>query len=154
MNEFADWYDTSSARDWPLSRIESEGGLGRDDIRDVPYGRGALYCADLDLKIRDHSHGSRSLNQVVNPIFMARQHGTVFNQAAWGGMLLRELGSDAVSQFRSMMIEGTRELIPPSSVFGPCLQSERLTLKVRETDSLVERYEWKQSVGTPGRRCS
>ena len=61
-------------------------------------------------------------------------------------MLVQELGSGAVSQFQSVILNGTAELIPLSSVLGACLQREKLMLKVRGSESLAESYEWTKSV--------
>jgi hypothetical protein len=147
VKEITDWYYASPARDWSQARIETEGGLGHDEIRDVPYGRGALYFAELDMAIRVHSSGKHTLNSVLNPLFAEREAGAILDQDRWELMLTRELGTKAVEHFRRVIIDGTEEEVPASGSFGPCLRRTEVALLVIGSTKTAKGYQWTRPTG-------
>ncbi len=96
-------------------------------IRVLPYDRGSLYFAALDTKLRAASQGERGLDELLREFLGRRKRGLKLDEAAWCGLLLRELGPDGPAAFRAML-EGAVQL-PESRAFGP--QFERYSAKLR-----------------------
>ena len=109
-------------------------------IRVLPYDRGSLYFAVVDQKVRAHSHGARSLDDLVLALLARRNAGKPFDEAAWLDVLGAELGSDGIADFNDML--AGKLVLPPSDSFGPCFQRTTKPLRRYElgftTDVLVE----------------
>ncbi|WP_295999285.1 hypothetical protein [Rugamonas sp.] len=140
INSSTHTYYESDGRNWPLSRISASGS---ENVRRAPYGRGMLYFAMLDAQVRDKSQGARGLEALLLPLFQARQKGLQLNDAAWESMLARELGAQAVAEFRASVVEGDVTLIPPSDAFGPCLARYRAHWLAEGSAKPVDGYEWR-----------
>jgi predicted metalloprotease with PDZ domain len=141
INNSTHTYYESEARNWPLSRIKAS--TGSENIRRAPYGRGMLYFAELDSELRRTSHGARGLEDLLSPLFLMRQNGTRLNDAEWEKLLLREVGPQAVKDFRSQVIDGATTLIPPSTAFGVCLERVSAHWIADGTQRSVDGYEWR-----------
>jgi hypothetical protein len=150
LNKEARNYYESPARNWSATRI-AEVGFGNEQIRHTPYVRGALYFSDLDWRIRRKSHNRRTLDDFLHPMFVARQKGTHFDQAAWEQMLTRELGDQAVQDFRAQLIDGDQTVVVASQAFGPCFEREPVTMQAAGHD--VQGYQWKRVENLPEARC-
>jgi hypothetical protein len=123
INRLAASYFENPAR--LMSAVEIvQVGFGDEDIRHMPYQRGALYFADLDARIRAKSAGSRSLDSLMKEIFRKREseQGFTFDHQAWIDRVTAELGDEAGTEFTERILEGN-PFIPASDAFGPCFTS-------------------------------
>jgi len=87
----------------------------------VPYGRGFMYLAQVDAKIRARSAGQRSLDDIVKAMFERKRSGVPFGIPQWLGLVAAELDSATAQRDFETMRAG-RLLIPPPNSFGPCLR--------------------------------
>jgi hypothetical protein len=92
INQSAESYYTSPGRGFSADSI-ARLGFGSENIRHVPYHRGALYFADLDARIRAASDGRRKLDDMVLTLFQRRQGGERIDQDTWVAAVTAELGS-------------------------------------------------------------
>jgi predicted metalloprotease with PDZ domain len=150
LNKEARDYYESPARNWSAARI-AEVGFGDERIRHTPYVRGALYFSNLDFQIRRKSRGKRNLDTFLNPMFVSRRLGARFDQAAWEEMLTRELGAQAVTEFRSELIDGNQTVTVASEAFGPCFRRESVPMKSNGQD--VQGYQWARIASVSETRC-
>ena len=141
IRESTNGYYLSAGRNLTADSIAAL-GFGDENIRHVPYHRGALYFADLDARIRKVSGGKRTLDSLMQGIFVRRHRGERFDQDAWLAAVGEVLGDSARIQFTSVILEG-KTIIPAPDAFGPCF-----TRRIRGTG-----YEWVRSPGTPDVGC-
>jgi hypothetical protein len=87
----------------------------------VPYGRGFLYLIITDAAIRAHSHGRRSLDDVVLELYRREQRSAPYGIAQWLELVGKELGADAARRGYDAMVSGSVQR-PPASRFAPCLR--------------------------------
>lgn len=73
------------------------------DAQRLPYGRGLVYLLDLDRQLRGRSGGARTLDDLVLHTVAKRRAGEKFTNADWEALLERELGREAVEEFRQVM---------------------------------------------------
>ncbi len=93
-------------------------------IQNVPYNRGFMYFVNLDASIRRHSHGRRSLDDLVLTMLESRRSGQGYDEPKWRQLLRDELGRYGEVDFNRML---SGELIePPESAFGPCFTRRRV----------------------------
>ncbi|MBU1287701.1 MAG: hypothetical protein KJ871_08250 [Alphaproteobacteria bacterium] len=143
LNKMSRDYYTTKASDWPISEIKKV-GFGDDDIRHVPYQRGALYFADLDARLRNASDGKRGLHAFLSPILKAREAGDVdLTTEAWSQLVSDVLGGDELSLVQAVHTDGMTFFPAPDS-FGRCIVGERT---VYERDG--ERFEGMRWVPVP-----
>lgn len=121
LNSMWDQYDNNPAKLWTESQIRAA-GFGQEDIRILPYMRGAFYFAEVDAAIRKKSHGKRDLIQALFPLFQEREQGSPLTDTKWEQMLTRELGPSAVSVFEQTILHPSRSLEIPNDTFGPCFR--------------------------------
>jgi len=93
----------------------------------IPYDRGAMYFAILDDKIREASHGKRSVDDLIRVIVDRNRKGVTTEEAYWVTMLEHELGEDGVAVHKAMMTGET--LVPDSDAYGACFH--RVATKIR-----------------------
>lgn len=151
LNQQAQQYYTNAARNWSGSKI-AQIEFGDDSIRHAPYVRGALYFSELDVQIRVHSSGKRNLDIFLRPMFFARQRGAKFDQRVWEKMLEKELGTQAVTEFREELIDGTKTVVPESGAFGPGFVRQQVQLK-RADGTMVDGYQWARVPGLSDDQC-
>jgi M61 glycyl aminopeptidase len=151
VNRITREYYESPARDWSQERIEQI-GMSREDVRRTPYDRGELYFANLDAQIRRKSRGQRNLYTLLYPLFVSRQKGATFDQAAWERALENELGPGAVKEFRGIVLEGAETMTPDLDAFGPCLRPHRLTWD-NKNGHPVQGYSWQMVKNTRTAHC-
>ena len=72
-------------------------------VQKVPYGRGFIYLAHVDLQLRQTSEGKLSLDDLVLDLEMRRRTGQPYDTAVWVEWISRELGEAAVSEFEDML---------------------------------------------------
>lgn len=77
----------------------------------LPYGRGFFYFVDTDCRIRKASGGVRSLDDLILEIEHRRRSGKVVTCADWEELIEKELGEEAVTEFRAIM---NGKIIEPS----------------------------------------
>lgn len=143
LNELSGKYYTGKARDWPISDIKKV-GFGDDEIRHVPYQRGALYFADLDSRLRKASGGQTGLHHFLSPVLKARESGEVeLTTEAWSQFVSDALGDDELSLVQDVHTDGMTFFPAPES-FGRCVMGERT---VFERDG--ERFEGMRWVPVP-----
>ncbi len=99
-------------------------------IRTLPYDRGMLYFADLDDRIRKHSDGKRSLDDLMLAMRKKDIGGETLTNDDWRALLREELGEEAVADFDAFLMGA--EPLPASDAFGPCF---------RRTTKPLRRYE-------------
>ncbi len=87
----------------------------------VPYGRGFMYLALVDAKIRAHSGGARSLDDIVTAMFDRQRSGKPYGIPQWLGLVAAELGSATAQKDFDAMVNGELIVLPPTS-FAPCLR--------------------------------
>lgn len=141
INDSAKVYYTSPARNWSQARIEST-PFEREDVRRTPYGRGMVYFAGLDARIRQHSNGRRTLLDAMQPLFSARKTTGRLRIADWEAMLVREVGTKEVSTFRKTILEGKLTAEPPTSVYGPCLRRVEVIWRAAGAATSIRGYEF------------
>ncbi|MDV6332952.1 hypothetical protein [Asticcacaulis sp. 201] len=151
LNAQARDYYTSPALHWSAAKIV-ETGFGDEKIRHTPYMRGQLYFADLDAQIRKKSHGKHTLDSFLAPMFVARHNGAKIDQPYWEAMLLKELGPQAVMDFRAINIDGTKVIDPASASWGPCFRRQATSMK--SGDEAVIGYQWVRVKNVPDDRCA
>jgi pimeloyl-ACP methyl ester carboxylesterase len=139
VNKFADMYYGAPGRNWSQAKIA---GVAVEDVRLVPYGRGLLYLGQLNSQLLAHSQGQRNLKDVLAQLFADRAHGVPIDDAVWEAMLLRELGPDAIDEFRASVVDGSKTIIPPDGAFGPCLTRVRVAMTIKATGQPVDGYHW------------
>jgi predicted metalloprotease with PDZ domain len=89
----------------------------------VPYGRGFLYLATVDAKIRQRSGGKRSLDNIVVALSKRRQNGDKVGVEDWLKAVEQELGPGARADYDAMATG--RTLLPVDGGFGRCFKLER-----------------------------
>ncbi|MFN8581999.1 MAG: hypothetical protein U0163_13635 [Gemmatimonadaceae bacterium] len=99
-------------------------GFNDEAVRHMPYVRSSIYFADLDARIRAHSRGRRTLDEVIRERFEARARGEPFNQDVWKSTVEKEAGPGAADLFEQVILKGTATVLPPSTAFGPASQEE------------------------------
>ena len=117
LNTTAARYYTDALNNTPNSEIEPR-FWADTRVRVLPYDRGGLYFAALDEKVRHHSQGHRSLDDLVRSMLDRRRSGKPMDGAAWIETISAELGPEGVADFNAMLA-GTL-VVPPSDSFGSC----------------------------------
>jgi predicted metalloprotease with PDZ domain len=97
----------------------------------VPYGRGFMYLAAVDARIRARSGHKRSLDDVVLKLLertraAGRGAGEAPTVADWEALIGKELGARGVKDYEDM--EAGKTLIPPPGAFGPCFRPVKANL--------------------------
>jgi hypothetical protein len=151
LNEQVANYYTSPARNWSAEKIVGV-GFGDEKIRHTPYVRGALYWADLDVKIRENSKGKRNLDSFLAPMFAARHKGARFDRAYFEAMLSAELGPKAVDDFRAINIDGTQTIDPSPKAFGPCFT--RKATQSPGKDAGVDGFQYIRLKTVANKKCA
>lgn len=150
INELAEDYFTSKARNWSAAQI-TKVGFGDEEIRHTPYRRGAMYLHDLDARIRARSDGKRTLDSLLFPMFRMREGGARFDNARWIAMVVAELGPEEKGRFDRLIIAGTDTLDPHGDTFGPCFARRPATFDKAGTP--ITGYRWVRVPGVPDTRC-
>lgn len=96
----------------------------------VPYGRGMMYLAVVDAKIRQRSGGKDSLDSIVKALSMRDRTGQSYDIATWRNMLADRLGPDALKGDDDMVAGKT--ITPPPGMLAPCFQAKPTQLPVFE----------------------
>ncbi|MGB8602222.1 MAG: hypothetical protein WCD42_08510 [Rhizomicrobium sp.] len=96
----------------------------------VPYGRGLLYLAAVDAKIRNKSGDKDSLDSIVKTLSKRDRTGQSYDIATWRNMIAAKLGPDAL-QDDDDMVAG-KAIIPPPGMLGPCFSARPTPLPVFE----------------------
>jgi hypothetical protein len=96
----------------------------------VPYGRGFMYLALIDARLKERSGGAVSLDDIVVELVERGRRGEPHRIETWLELVRAHLGDDAERDYRAM-VEG-RKLVPPATSFGPCLQVEPAEYRVFE----------------------
>jgi predicted metalloprotease with PDZ domain len=118
-SEAAEYYD-NALRTVSNKQISKVMWSGRNAWM-LSYGRGAIYFADLDAKLRLHQANVPVLD-LVNATSERIEHGTPATDAAWKAVLKDKVGAWAMVDWRHMM--AGHLIMPTSGAFGPCLISQ------------------------------
>jgi predicted metalloprotease with PDZ domain len=86
----------------------------------IPYDRGAVYFAILDNKIRQASHGKRSVDDLVRVVVDRNRKGISTDESFWVTLLRHELGEPGAKVHQAMMSGET--LVPESDAYSPCFR--------------------------------
>lgn len=120
INERAAGYYTNPYRD--ASNEEAAKHFWNDwSAQRVPYGRGFMYLAIVDAKIRARSAGKRSLDDVVLAMYERQRSGKTYGIPDWLGLVSAELGSTTTREDFEAMRSG-KLLVPLPNSFAPCLR--------------------------------
>lgn len=153
INELAKSYYSNPARAMTAQEITKIGfAPNSNDIRHIPYQRGALYFADLDTKIRAASGGKRTLDQFMRDIFERREHDPsfVFNHDKWIELVTSELGPEAKKQFETVILGGA-VIVPAANAFGSCFEQQKVAYT---TDGeVLDGVEWVRDPTVPDDEC-
>lgn len=150
LNRMSRDYYTTRARDWPISEIKKV-GFGDDDIRHVPYRRGALYFADLDARLRQASGGQIGLRAFLAPVLKARESGEVdLTTKAWSDFVSDALGEDELTLVQAVHTDGMTFFPAPYS-FGRCVVGERTVFE--QGGENFEGMRWVPVPGTTPETC-
>jgi hypothetical protein len=122
-----------------LDKLGFSAGVGAGSAQNVPYNRGRLYFANVDWKIRAASHGKRTLDDVIRPLFERRRNGKPFDVPTLIGAFEKQYGPSARRDFESVIVRG-ETVIPASGAFGPCLERKSIHEMVKGHD--VAGYQW------------
>ena len=150
INDLSEDYFTSKARNWSAEAI-TKVGFGDEEIRHTPYRRGAMYFHDLDARIRAKSGGKRTLDDLMFPMFLAREKGMRFDTAKWTEMVTAELGPEEQGRFERLILTGTDTLEPRADAFGPCFARE--ATQFDKDGKRIAGYRWVRVARVPDRRC-
>jgi hypothetical protein len=124
------------------------GGFWSDkDIREVPYQRGFLYFADLDGKVRAATSGARSLDDLVHDWLARRSGPEGAGLETWTRIVVEVLGPSARTDLEAMLAGAF--LVPPSDVFGPCVERRPVT-----TERGASGYVWERTQVPAGPACA
>ncbi|WP_440959211.1 peptidase M61 [Oceanicaulis sp. LC35] len=127
VNSHARRYYTNAINDLPNDQIPYL--FWRDTrVRTLPYDRGSLYFAGEDARIREASHGERTMDDIFFQIDAIRKAGDPFTPEVWEDLIAAELGEEARGRFQAMMAGEIQ--IPPSDAFGPCFTREETPSRV------------------------
>jgi hypothetical protein len=85
----------------------------------IPYGRGFLYLVITDEAIRAHSHGRRSLDDVVLELYKRETQHQPYGIPQWLELVGKEIGAKQAERGYEAMVSGSLE-IPPAQRFAPC----------------------------------
>lgn len=96
----------------------------------VPYGRGLMYLAVTDAKIRSTSGGKDSLDSIVKALSKRDRTGQSYDIATWRNMIAAKLGPEALRDYDDMVAGKT--IIPPPGMLGPCFSAKPTQLPVFE----------------------
>ncbi|GIL38267.1 serine protease [Rhodospirillales bacterium TMPK1] len=85
----------------------------------IPYGRGFLYLALTDAKIRAKSNNKHSLDDIVLAIQAQQRAKKTPGIADWIALVGKEIGADAQRDYDSM---AAGRPVVPTGAFGPCFK--------------------------------
>lgn len=129
LNYYAGRYYTSALADEPNSEVPKR-FWADTRIRTLPYDRGMLYFADLDDRLRKHSKGARSLDDLMKAMLKIGKMNPNVSNSDWEVLLNANLGPDAVRGFHAFLAGAPP--LPASDAFGPCFY--RTTAPLRRYD--------------------
>ncbi|MFN8572059.1 MAG: hypothetical protein U0132_08385 [Gemmatimonadaceae bacterium] len=146
-------YWHGAARNYSADSI-ARVGFNDESVRHMPYVRSSIYFADLDARIRAHSHGRRTLDEVIRERFEARARGEPFNHDVWKTTVEQEAGPSAAKQFEQVILQGTGTVVPASNAFGPCFRrTSAANTGQKANDAREQEYEWTRIAGVPDSVC-
>lgn len=99
-------------------------------IRVLPYDRGSMYFAVVDGEMRAASGGKRTLDDLLLAMLERRQQKSPLDEAAWIGLVTKELGEKGRKEFEEMLAGAT--MLPQPGGFGPCFT---------RTTKMLRRYQ-------------
>ncbi|WP_158586705.1 M61 family metallopeptidase [Henriciella mobilis] len=141
---------TNPGRDWSIAEIKKV-GFDDNDIRHVPYQRGALYFADLDARIRAASGGERDLHSFLSDVFVARETGDIaLTPDKWRELVREQTGEDETAFHKALHVDGM-VFFPAAGSFGPCVVGERVTLE-RDGESF-DAMQWLPASDADPKTC-
>jgi len=90
----------------------------------VPYGRGFMYLAMVDAKLRARSRGKHNLDEIVVEIYRRQTNDEPYTIETWLELVGKTLGAAEAKRDYDAMVAG-KLLVPPATSFGPCLHLTR-----------------------------
>ena len=133
-----------------MAKIGYSTGFGGASAQNLAYSRGSLFWSELDYRIRTASEGRHTLDDMILPLFEARQTGARLTQEVIADAIGKELGPAGRQFFESVIIRG-EPLAPASGAFGPCF--ERRPTKFMLGPNPYDGYEWVRVASIPDARC-
>ncbi len=99
-------------------------------VRVLPYDRGSMYFAVVDGGMRAASGGKRTLDDLLLAMLERWQQKSSLDEAAWIGLVTKELGEKGRKEFEEMLSGAT--MLPAPGGFGPCFT---------RTTKMLRRYQ-------------
>ncbi|MFC6197465.1 M61 family metallopeptidase [Ponticaulis profundi] len=151
LNHLSTIYYTNPGREMSADAIVAV-GFNDGDIRHVPYQRGALYFADLDVRIREASNGTRSLDDLMKTVFAARENGSLdLTIETWAAEAAKETGADELAIVQRVHLDGEL-FLPSADGFGLCVEGAPATFTA-EDGTEVDGISWVKSADMSGEDC-
>ncbi len=126
VNNTALGYYTNAVNTMPNNEIAAK-FWSDTRVRSLPYARGSLYFAAVDASIREHSGGSRSLDDLLRAFVARQKAGESVTAETWRELVTAELGAEAGTALDEML--AGELIVPPSGAFGPCFERHETELR-------------------------
>ncbi|KAB2568679.1 hypothetical protein DBV05_g12643 [Lasiodiplodia theobromae] len=140
-NAIVEQYYTSPAVNLTDVEAQEQAWQSRS-AQKVPYGRGFLYFANVDVQMREKYDGTLSLDTLVLNILQRQRGGLSYTLEDWFDQLRQYLGEYAVQEY-VQMASGTPLIQPQQGSLGPCFE-------VSQTRVMPDVYQWVTKNGTDG----
>jgi len=121
-DSIANYYPRPS-RNMSIAAAAKDGFFTGNSVQSLAYGRGRLYLASVNTKIREKTGGKKSLDDVVFELNKLSLAGQPHGQSVFVKLVEGYVGPEAVSDHQAFL-EG-KLVVPPSNAFGPCFRRER-----------------------------
>lgn len=113
------------------------------EIQRVPYGRGLFYLAQVDYQLRCGSGGKKSVDDLVLELLMRQRGGDTVTVADWEELIKRELGEEAVTEYKEVMT-GRKMLEPDDHWFDGLFTFARGTFSDIKKGVIDDALIWKR----------
>ena len=123
INESIANYYPRPSRDMTISAAARDGFFTGNSVQSLAYGRGRLYLASVNTKIREKTGGKHSLDDVILKMNRMVREGKPHGQDVWLKAVERYVGPEAVQDHQDFL-DG-KLVVPASNAFGPCFKRER-----------------------------
>lgn len=123
LNETMANYYPRPSRDMSIEAAANDGFFTGNSVQQLAYGRGRLYLAGVNQKIRKKTGGKHSLDDVTLALNALDRAGKPHGESVWLDLVEKYVGSEARADH--VAFRAGKLVIPPSDAFGPCFRRER-----------------------------
>ena len=107
----------------------------------IPYGKGFVYLANVDAKIRSVTKDEKSLDDVVMALIKKTRKGLKLTVDDWLEEIKNYIGEDATKDFKNMT-EG-QLIVPDNRAFGGAFIVTPVKIELEDTCEEVLGFQWK-----------